>query len=684
DPLMHRTFGGCIRGDGLASAGDRQLKSAAPAKRFVVSVHPLTAQTDTPEAWIELLGKRVASADGTDIESARAGHRRWWEAFWSRSWIFVKTRPVASSGPGASSNKLPLRIGADSEGKNRFVGRIARARVFGKALAADEIRALAASGVDAPVGKAASLVAGWRFDALAGGAFADGTGGARRARIVGEAKLVDDPRGRCVELDGRGYLEVAHDEGLDLAGGFTLEAWIAPARLPAAGSRIIDKTRAGTSNGYLLDTHPGNSLRSIVRAGTLGHAAKLVPGTWVHVASAFDPGSGRHQVFVDGRPVASAGGAGEGARAADASPVMSPVSRGYTLQRWINACGGRGRYPIKFNGTIFTVDARESRERYDADYRRWGGNFWFQNTRLPYWTMLASGDFDLMDPLWKMYLDALPMARERTRLYYGHDGAFFPETMYFWGTYGNVDFGWGHKGPDSRNDYIRYYWSSGIELVTMMLDRYAFTQDRDFARATLVPFATEIVTFYDRHWKRGADGKIRFEPSHSLETWWVCVNSAPEVGGLKYVIGRLLELPDGLASEEQRAAWRKTLADLPPVPTREERGKRFVLAGESFSSRHNSENPELYVVFPYRLFGVGKPDLETGLETWRRRRVKGTGGWRQDSIQAAYLGLTREAAGYVAKSFSTKHGGSRFPAFWGPNFDWIPDQDHGGVAMTAL
>ena len=33
---------------------------------------------------------------------------------------------------------------------------------------------------------------------------------------------------------------------------------------------------------------------------------------------------------------------------------------------------------------------------------------------------------------------------------------------------------------------------------------------------------------------------------------------------------------------------------------------------------------------------------------------------------------------------SSKHEASRFPAFWGPNFDWIPDQDHGGNAMMAL
>jgi hypothetical protein len=64
--------------------------------------------------------------------------------------------------------------------------------------------------------------------------------------------------------------------------------------------------------------------------------------------------------------------------------------------------------------------------------------------------------------------------------------------------------------------------------------------------------------------------------------------------------------------------------------------------------------------------------------------VKRTGGWSQDPIQAALLGLTENAAADTYHNFSTKHGGSRFPAFWGPNFDWIPDQDHGGVAMIAL
>ncbi len=388
----------------------------------------------------------------------------------------------------------------------------------------------------------------------------------------------------------------------------------------------------------------------------------------------YNAADGQSKLYIDGKVVA----------ASKAQSGAFAVSRGYVLQRWINACGGRGAFPIKFNGTIFTVDAQVGAEHFDGDYRRWGGMYWWQNTRLPYWSMLAAGDFDLMGPVFRMYMDALGLCRDKTRIYYKHAGAFFPETMYFWGTNGNCDYGWGHAGPETVNQYIRREWQGGIEITAMMLDYYATTQDEEFLRKTLTPIADAVLTFYDQHWQRDAGGKIRFEPAQALETWWQCVNPTPEVAGLRYVIGRLLRLGDKAGTASQRAAWRKLLGDLPQVAVKEEEGKKFVLPAEKFDVRRNSENPELYAVFPYRLYGLSAAGLDVGLETWRRRLVKGSGGWRQDAIQAAYLGLAEEAARYVSGNFSTWHSGSRFPAFWGPNFDWVPDQDHGCVAMTAL
>ncbi len=363
------------------------------------------------------------------------------------------------------------------------------------------------------------------------------------------------------------------------------------------------------------------------------------------------------------------------------------VSQGYALQRFIAACGGRGAFPIKFNGSIFTVDSREAGEKYDADYRRWGGPYWFQNTRLPYWPMLASGDFDLMEPLFRMYGNALPLAEARTGLYFGHRGAFFPETMYFWGAYANNNYGWNRKGKPSShvdNTYIRYYWSSGLELTTMMLDYYFYTGDKDFLKSSLLPFGEAIVHFYDTHYARDDKGKLLLKPAQSLETWQKAVNPLPPIAGLRFALSGLLSLPPDLTGEERRASWRRLLGHLPSLPAKEEAGRRFLLPAQEFGQLRNSENPELYAIFPYRLFGVGKPSLQTGRLTFQKRRVKRTGGWTQDAIQTAYLGLADVAASYTATNFSNHHGGSRFPAFWGPNFDWVPDQDHGSVALMAL
>jgi len=366
------------------------------------------------------------------------------------------------------------------------------------------------------------------------------------------------------------------------------------------------------------------------------------------------------------------------------------VTQGYILQRFINACGGRGNSPIKFNGTIFTVDTYNRNDEFggmDADYRQWGGCYWWQNTRLPYWTMLVSGDFDMMKPLFEMYFSSLPLRKMATEKYYGHGGAFYPETMNFWGTHANGDYGCdrtGMAGGFTYNPYIRYYWQGGLEMSLIMLDYFSFTKDLDFARDTLVPFVSEILTFFDQHWKRGADGKILFSPAMSLETWHTAVNPLPEIAGIRSVAEKILALPAGLATESLRNQWTRLIRDLPAVPIRMAGGETVIAPAAEFSNKANVENPELYAIFPYRTYGVGKPDIDLARRTYALRIHKENGGWQQNSIQAAYLGLADDARRMVVESFSTWDRNFRFPAFWGPNYDWSPDQDHGNVAMIAL
>jgi hypothetical protein len=371
------------------------------------------------------------------------------------------------------------------------------------------------------------------------------------------------------------------------------------------------------------------------------------------------------------------------------------VGRAYALQRWIQAGAGRGAYPIKFNGSLFTVDGFMGKkgvyEEFGPDWRKWGGPYWFQNTREPYWAMLYSGDYGQMEPLWKMYREAVPMLKERTKTYFKHDGIYCSETMHPWGLNKLGDFG--NNNPDfyPKNGFVRRYWDSGNELSQMMLDFYEHTGNEEFAKNTMIPIADGVVTFYEQHYPKTEPGKPRFAPAMSLETYHTAEDPFPVIVGLRTVLTRLLALPDSLSTPEQRAKWSRFLAELPETPLAEENGKKWILPARTFSDRKNSENPELYGIFPYRAHGLGKPDFETALETWKRRVVKQTGGWRQDSIQAALLGLTEEAKGYVVKNATEPtligpkpHKPPRFPAFWGPNFDGTPDQCQGSVTLIAL
>lgn len=357
------------------------------------------------------------------------------------------------------------------------------------------------------------------------------------------------------------------------------------------------------------------------------------------------------------------------------------VSRAYNLQRFVSACAGRGNLPIKFNGSLFTVEGT------DPDYRSWGGGYWWQNTRLAYWAMLACGDYEMMLPIFDMYMKALPLRKAATKNYYGHEGAFFPETIYFWGNYmDNENYGIDRKGKLdglTDNTYIRYYWQSGMEMVVMMLDYYDATQNKAFLSKTLLPFGTEIMKFYDQHWKRGTDGKILFDPAQSLETWHTAINPIPEIVGIRYIGNRLLALTNDTSKKMQ---WQRTLDDLPAVPMITENGATRLLPAEKFSNKMNSENPELYAVFPYRVY-TDLSDTEKfaiGRNTWTKRLHPEDKGWQQNCIQAALLGLADEAQKMVGARAKNTAAGYRFPGFFGPNYDWTPEQCHATNMMTAL
>jgi hypothetical protein len=377
----------------------------------------------------------------------------------------------------------------------------------------------------------------------------------------------------------------------------------------------------------------------------------------------------------------------------DDSRATMTVGRAHALQRYMQACAGRGIFPIKFNGSIFTVEPSRMGQGDNPDWRRWGDCHWWQNVRMPYHAMQAAGDFDLMLPLFNMFESIRPFAEARAQLYHNVEGCYFAETMTVWGTYSNGDYGWNRAGrqpKDVQCPYWQFAWNQGLELVALMLDYYDYTGDEAFLKNRLLPMATSVLRYFDTRFAKDAKGRIIINPTQAVETYWHGVtNDTPCVAGLNDLTRRLTRLPGTAVTPEQRTFFARMKAAAPPVPIEEAelngRKIRRVAVAEKYNpQRSNCENPELFPVWPFRIFGLDRPMLDEARHAYQLRGSHNDVGWGYDSNAAALLGLTPEAARILKVKIANSHPAYRWPATWGPNFDWLPDQCHGGNLMATI
>lgn len=376
------------------------------------------------------------------------------------------------------------------------------------------------------------------------------------------------------------------------------------------------------------------------------------------------------------------------------------IGRNYQLFRYMLGCNAFGEYPTKFNGGLFTVDPvfTDASRNYTPDFRNWGGGtFTAQNQRLVYFSMLKSGDFELMKPQFDFYLRILKNAELRSEFYWGHKGACFTEQMENFGLPNRSEYGLNRpekydKGME-YNAWLEYQWDSSLEFCLMMLETERYT-GKDISE--YLPFIGSCLTFFDEHYQyiaaqRGSkkldgNGHLVLYPGSACETYKMATNSTSTIVGLTTILNRLLELPSGYLTDTQKEKWQAMLKRIPPITTRVCEGFTTISPAKSWERINNVEVPQLYPVFPWGIYGFGKPDLEIALNTWKYDpeavKFRSHIGWKQDNIFAARLGLTDEA---IRLNFlKMQDSGRRFPAFWGPGFDWTPDHNWGGSGMIGI
>ncbi|MDR3651803.1 MAG: DUF5703 domain-containing protein [Paludibacter sp.] len=362
------------------------------------------------------------------------------------------------------------------------------------------------------------------------------------------------------------------------------------------------------------------------------------------------------------------------------------LSRNYTLFRYMLGCNAHSGWPTRFNGGLFTFDPVfvDSKLAFTPDYRRWtGGTFTAQNQRLVYWPMLKSGDFDMMIPEFEFYNRILKNAELRSKIYWNHQGACFTEQIENFGLPNPSEYGW--KRPDyfdkgvEYNAWLEYTWDTALEICQMILET------KEYANADIAkykPLIESCVRFFDEHYRylaqhRGrktldGEGHLILFPASACETYKMANNPASTIAALKTILKTLGN--DSL------------LKTIPPIPLRIIDGKTMISPAKTWERVNNTEAPQLYPVFPWHIFGVGKDSLQIARNTYLYdpdvQKFRSHVGWKQDNIFAACLGLTDEAK--RLNSLKLANGPYRFPAFWGPGFDWSPDCNWGGSGMIGL
>ena len=301
-----------------------------------------------------------------------------------------------------------------------------------------------------------------------------------------------------------------------------------------------------------------------------------------------------------------------------------------------------------------------------------------------------SGDGDLMKPFFDYYWKLLPVRKAITKAWFGHEGAYYRENIEPTG--GERDCGRTGKPPKTKpgenkgNGYYHsYYFTCGLETVAMMIEYAKYSGDTTFRDEVLVPFAREVLLFFDKHYPRDADGKLRLDPAMVLETWWVAVNPAPDVAGLQHCLDELLAMKAG--SSDDQSNWRRFRAEIPEIHLHEIEGRRAIAPAESWAIKKNAENGELYPVFPFRRFGVGLGTKDIVDWTMRHRTLKNAFGykcWTQDQIHWAYAGNAAEASEGLVRRFRNASPKCRFPLYGSEGPDSCPDFDHFGSGSTAL
>jgi len=544
--------------------------------------------------------------------------------------------------------KTHVNIGRELHGGGRwyFHGLIDDARIYGRALSADEVKALA-EGKDVADG----LAKRWTFD--------DGDAEGK----VGKAKSFD---GKATWVDGG---------PLQLKQAVTIAAWIRPASFQPQGHASYLVSKGDWNHAYSLGLS-ADKLRMAIGNEFAQTPKPLAVGKWQHVAGTF--GGSAIKIYVNGKQVQGAGSDAAGDTAAEAEGGGAWFSRradpatvkeartvavaSRVLGSEVTSAGAEGlrialqpgKKAIIVTAILSDLDAKEPlaaarkrvagltaadlaalNERHQAWWRgfwarsfveigdppierfwygshylmascsragkvppglfgnwittdkpAWAGDFHLNyNHEAPFWGLYSSNHVDTAASYETPIMEFLPQAKADAHKHLKCRGVYCIVGIGPWGIRSGDVF----LGQKSNASYA----------ATNMVMRFYTTYDLDYARKIAYPFLREVGDFWEDYLKL-EDGRyvIYNDAIHEGHTP-KDVNPLLSLGLIHMVFRGLLDMSAELGVDEgRREKWQHILDHMPDYPLQEMKGKTVFRYSEKGQAWFGSNTLGIQHIWP--------------------------------------------------------------------------------------
>lgn len=293
----------------------------------------------------------------------------------------------------------------------------------------------------------------------------------------------------------------------------------------------------------------------------------------------------------------------------------------YYLSTYMIAGGAFGNYPFHFINGVW---------RATQDKTKWSNAYWYWNQRDVYHSLMAANHVDAVKPFNDMYSRNSATLKSFTQQHFGKNGIWVPETM---GWNGNAD---GTVG----SDFTKLIYSTGVEAANNMYAQYRYTGDEAYLKDTVYPFMKEVATFYVAMLsKNGAQYYMANSNAH--ETYWGVKNAITDLAAIRSMFPTAIAVAKKLNVDANlQTQWQDVLTNLVPYPTTD---TVYLPHEGTTAQQRNGENITAELIWPYNVTGIGAPDYNKALASWKARPSPYGNVWANDAVQAARLGLGKES-----------------------------------------